>query len=91
MSDRNIENAIEWLTGQDRITVSLTQKRFINRVMELSKDPENGVEIVAINKDGSVCAHLPLKSLHLTIFKGNPSNLRAKSDLPEEDEDNEED
>ena len=90
MSDRNIENAIEWLTGQDAITVSLTQKRFINRVRKLAKKFPKSVEIVAENEDGSICAHLPLKALHLTIFRGNPSNLRAKSDLPEEDEDDEE-
>ena len=85
------ENCIEWLTGQDTITVSLTHKKFISRVMELSKDPKNGVEIVAINKDGSICAHLPLRALHLTIFKGNPSNLRAFLDSAKEGNDDETD
>lgn len=91
MSDRNIENAIEWLTGQDTITVSLTQKRFINRVLKLAEDKENGVEIVAKNEDGSIMAHLPIRALHLFILPQNTKRPPWLSDIPEEDEDNEED
>ena len=91
MSDRNIENAIEWLTGQDTITVSLTQKRFVNRVRKLAKKYPKTVEIVAENEDGSIMAHLPINALHLTIFTQNTGVLSAVSDLPEEEEDDEED
>ena len=62
------ENVIEWITGDNRVTVSLTQKRFINRVKRLAEKHGEAVEIVAENADGSICARLPLKALHLTIY-----------------------
>ena len=82
----NRENAIEWLTGQNIITVSLTQKRFITRVLKLAEDPSNDVEIVAKNEDGSICAHLPLRALHLTFYNKNRVGFAGVCDLPEEDE-----
>lgn len=90
MSDRNIENAIEWLTGQDTITVSLTQKRFINRVRKLAKKYPKSIEIVAENNDGSIMAHLPINALHLSIRTANTGSFPSLSDIPEEDEDDEE-
>ena len=73
------ENVIEWITGDNRVTVSLTQKRFINRV-------KRAVEIVAENADGSICAHLPLKALHLTIYAPNMAGFAGV----DEDDDGEE-
>lgn len=66
------ENAIEWLNGQDRVTVSFSQGKFINKIKRLAeKNPE--VEIVAENKDGSICAHLPLK-----YIKINPPRVMSE-------------
>ena len=59
------ENCIEWLNGQDRVTVTLSQGRFINKVKKLAeKDKE--VEIVTINEDGTLLAHLPLKYIKIS-------------------------
>ena len=80
------ENCLEWLTGQDTITATLTQKAFIGKVLKLAENPESGVEITAKNADGSIVAHLPIKALHLAIYKGNPSNLKAFLESQEEDE-----
>lgn len=80
------ENVIEWITGDNRITVSLTQKRFINRVKMLAEKHPELVDIVAENRDGSLCAHLPLKALHLTIYAPNTGGF-AKVDEEEEEED----
>lgn len=63
----NRENAIEWITGQDRITVSLTQKKYISKVKKLAARYENEVDYVE-NEDGSIVAHLPLKALKLSII-----------------------
>ena len=87
--NKNIENMIEWLTGDDTLTVSLTQKRFINRVRKLSK-ANDAVQIVAENADGSICAHLPIKALHLFISGPNTGSYPAVDDLLEEDEDEDE-
>ena len=82
------ENVIEWITNDKTITVSLTQKRFINRVKMLAEKHPNLVEIVAENDDGSLCAHLPLRALHLTIYAPNTSGFaRVDEEDEEEDED----
>ena len=80
------ENVIEWITGDKTVTVSLTQKRFINRVKMLAEKHPELVEIVAENRDGSLCAHLPLRALHLFIYAPNTGGF-AKVDEEEEEED----
>lgn len=62
------ENAIEWLTGDDTISVSLTQKKYINKVKKLAVKHPNLVSILKENSDGSIFAHLPLKALKLSII-----------------------
>lgn len=59
------ENCIEWLKGQDRVTVTLSQGRHINKVKNLAKKYKE-VEIVAENEDGSICAHLPLSYIKIS-------------------------
>ena len=63
------ENVIEWITGSDRIAITVTQPRYINRVRKLvehySKDNADGVDLIE-NDDGSVFAHLPLECLKLS-------------------------
>jgi hypothetical protein len=62
------ENAIEWLTGDDTISVTLTQKKYINKVKKLAVKHPNLVSILNENSDGSIFAHLPLKALKLSII-----------------------
>jgi hypothetical protein len=59
------ENNIEWLNGQQTVTVTLSQGKFINKVKRLAETHED-VEIVAENSDGSICAHLPLKFIKIS-------------------------
>lgn len=79
------ENCLEWLTGQDTITATLTQKRFINRVRRLSEQ-DGSVQIVAENKDGSIVAHLPIRALHLFLLPQNSKRPPWLSDTLGEDE-----
>jgi len=88
------ENCIEWLNGSDTITVTLSQRRFINKVRRLAEKHEKSVEIVAENADGSIVAHLPIKALKLSIYNqsktvssGVLSNLRRGKDDTEISED----
>ncbi|MCJ7833848.1 hypothetical protein MUB23_00380 [Cuneatibacter sp. NSJ-177] len=55
-----VENVIEWIRDQTRATVSLSQKRTISRVRKLAKEHPEKCQIVAENKDGSICAHIPV-------------------------------
>lgn len=59
------ENNIEWLNGEQIVTVSLSQGRFINKVKRLAETHEE-VKIVAENEDGSICAHLPLSFVKIS-------------------------
>lgn len=80
------DNHIEWITGDSRMTVTLTQKKHINRVLSLAKKYGDQVEIVAENADGSLCAHLPIKALHLVIYPPNTGGFSAVRDILEEEE-----
>lgn len=62
--ETNKENCIEWQTGQDKIVLSLTQERMINKVRKLKKRFPDDVKIKT-NKDGSICAKMPLSFLKL--------------------------
>lgn len=69
-SDMNCrENVIEFLKGEQTITVTFSQRKYITKVKKMAKQYPDQVEIVAENEDGSLCAHLPLKALHLYISK----------------------
>lgn len=53
------ENNIEWYTGESTVTLSFSQKRWINKIKKYAKS-NSDVEVLAENADGSICAHVPL-------------------------------
>lgn len=65
------ENVIEWLNGEDTITATLNQVRYINKVKKLAIKYPDLVQILVENKDGSIVAHLPLKALKFNIIINN--------------------
>jgi len=58
--DKCTENVIEWIRDEKRATLSLSQRRTISRVKQLAEQYPEECQIVAENKDGSVCAHVPV-------------------------------
>lgn len=60
------ENAIEWYTGDDTVTISLSQKKFINKIKKLSEEFPDEVRIDRINNDGTVLAHIPLRYIRIS-------------------------
>lgn len=72
------ENVIEWLNGDDKVTVSLSQIKYINKVKKLKDKYPDDVEIVAENEDGSLTAKLPLSAIKISIIKVSDEN-RAKA------------
>lgn len=60
------ENVIEWYNGQDILTITLSQKKFINKIKKLEKEFPDEVRIDKINKDGTILAHIPLKYLRIS-------------------------
>lgn len=79
------ENVIEWVTGDDTITVTLSQRKYITRVRKLAAKLPSLVSILAENPDGSILAHLPLKALKLSII--TPHRTRFEGNGKGEDED----
>lgn len=77
------ENVIEWYNGQDIMTVTLSQKRLINKVMKLAKEYPSEVRIDRVNDDGTVLAHLPLKYLRFSRPRelSEEEKLKAKERL----------
>ena len=62
------ENVIEWITGDDRICCTFTQKKHINLARRLVatyiNTGDNRADLLE-NPDGSVFCHLPLEALKL--------------------------
>jgi hypothetical protein len=88
LAQHGIAHRYDGNSSDKTITVSLTQKRYINRVKMLAEKHPNLVEIVAENDDGSLCAHLPIKALHLFIYASKTGGF---SGVDEEDEEEDED
>ena len=55
-----IENVIEFLLNEKTATVTFSQGRYKTRIRELAKSHPEECEIVAENKDGSICARVPV-------------------------------
>lgn len=55
-----MENVIEFLNGQKRATLTLSQGRYKTKIEKLAKERPNECDIVARNADGSICAHVPV-------------------------------
>lgn len=79
------ENVIEWVTGDDTITVTLSQRKYITKVRKLAVKWPSLVSILAENADGSILARLPLKALKLSII--TPHRTQFEGNGEEEDED----
>ena len=56
------ENNIEWITGDNMMSVTLTSQRHINKIRKLAEKKPDEVKITT-NKDGSIYATLPLSYL----------------------------
>lgn len=60
------ENGVEWLNGQDTVTFSFSQKKYINKVRALAEKYPDEVKIYAENNDGSITGNLPLKFVKIS-------------------------
>lgn len=62
-------NCIEWITGEDTITLSISQTKFKSKIYKLHEKYPDKVIIEAENGDGSICVKMPLSSLKLSIIE----------------------
>lgn len=59
--DNNNENSVEWLSKERMATVSFTNQKHINRIKKLYEERSEDFKYFKENKDGSICAKIPLK------------------------------
>ena len=57
----NTENMIEFISGTRTATVTFTNKKHINRIKKLYEERKDDFKYFKENKDGSICAKIPLK------------------------------
>ena len=58
------ENNIEWYTGDDMVTLSFSQKKYVNKIMKHFDNPD--IQVIAENIDGSICARIPLSWIKIS-------------------------
>lgn len=54
-----VETSIERVQGTDYCTVFTAERKFINSLNRLKEEYPSEVEILTINEDGSMIAHVP--------------------------------
>lgn len=54
------ENVIEFLRDQKQATLTFSQGRYISRIKKLAESHPEECQIVSENRDGSICAHVPV-------------------------------
>ena len=65
MSERNMENVLEFMSGARTVTVSFTNQKHINRIKKLYEERKDDFKYFHENADGSICAKIPLKWIKL--------------------------
>ena len=59
------ENVIEWIDGMDTVSVTVTQRKYINKIKKLAQKHDE-VDIVKENEDGTLFAHVPLSYIKIS-------------------------
>lgn len=59
------ENVIEFLLNQKIMTLTLTQRKLVNKVMDLANEWPEEVKVLHTNEDGSIYAQMPTNYLKL--------------------------
>ena len=62
----NTENMIEWQTNARTATVTFTNPKHIRKIKELYEEHSEDFKYFKFNKDGSVCAKIPLKWIRIS-------------------------
>ena len=71
MSERNMENVLEFISGTRTATVTFTNQKHINRIKKLYEERKDDFKYFHENTDGSICAKLPLKWIKISPTKRN--------------------
>lgn len=78
----NNENMVEFLSGARTATVTFTNRKHISRIKQLYEERGDEFKYYVENRDGSVCAKIPLK--WIKVNAGSKPGTRAKREMTEE-------
>ena len=67
----NRENCIEFISGEKTATITFTQQKYINRIKTLYNERPEDFKFFIENKDGSVCAKIPIRWIKISPTKRN--------------------
>ena len=82
MAMENNENMIEFISGTRSATVTFTNRKHISRIKQLYEERGDEFRYYHENKDGSVCAKIPLK--WIKVNAGSKPGTRTKREMTEE-------
>lgn len=68
--EKNRENCVEFISNEHFCTVSFTNRKHISRIKKLYSERKDEFKNYIENKDGSICAKIPLKWVKI-----NPGSL----------------
>jgi hypothetical protein len=60
------ENVIEFFKDQKQATLTFSQGRYVSRIKKLAESHPEECHIVTENRDGSICAHIPVRWIKIT-------------------------
>lgn len=69
ITDKCVENVIEWIDGDKRVCATITTKSLKKRIYQIAKTNPL-LEIVAENADGSILVKFPLKWVKINPGRG---------------------
>lgn len=77
------ETVVEYIRGDDYITVSSQDYVWINKVKKLHAANPDEIQIVAINDDGSICVRLPKGYFKLSKPRSREISEETKAAMSE--------
>ena len=63
------ENVIEWIKGQRTCVVTFSNQKHINKIKALYEEYKDDFTYFKENKDGTICAKIPLKWIKISNTK----------------------
>ena len=80
MPNEPMENALEWLVGDENVTVTLYRGRLQNRILRLAEEHPDEVAVICRPEEntGFLLAHIPLKWLRIQPPKQMSEELKER-------------
>ena len=55
----------EWVSFQKHATLTISQSKYVHLLEHLAETNPDDVQIIARNKDGTICVHVPLHYIQI--------------------------